>query len=127
MEKRDGESSDHPHHRSLWFTHGSVSGVDFWSEEKSFGKQVSRLRAIANSGDALAATKQFWEFVLRLPDGGFDRESPSLQQIPLANVRSVPLTLNAPPQLITCEMVKAIHAPVLVTIGANTRALWTLA
>ena len=92
-----------------------------------FGKHVSSLRAIANTGNALAATKQFWEFVMRLPDGGFDREPQSLQQIALANVRSVPLTLNAPPQLITCEMVKAIHAPVLVTIGADTRALWTLA
>lgn len=27
-----GEVEDHPHHRSLWFTHGSVNGVDFWAE-----------------------------------------------------------------------------------------------
>jgi hypothetical protein len=25
---------DHPHQRSLWFTHGDVNGVDFWSEGK---------------------------------------------------------------------------------------------
>ena len=25
---------DHIHQRSLWFTHGSVNGVDFWSEGK---------------------------------------------------------------------------------------------
>jgi hypothetical protein len=25
---------DHPHQRSLWFTHGSVNGIDFWSEGK---------------------------------------------------------------------------------------------
>jgi len=25
-----GEAKDHPHHRSLWFAHGSVNGVDFW-------------------------------------------------------------------------------------------------
>lgn len=24
------ESTDHPHHRSLWFTHGDVNGLDFW-------------------------------------------------------------------------------------------------
>lgn len=23
---------DHPHQRSLWFTHGDVNGIDFWSE-----------------------------------------------------------------------------------------------
>ncbi len=28
-----GEKKDHPHHRSLWFTHGDVNGVDFWMEE----------------------------------------------------------------------------------------------
>lgn len=28
------EEKDHPHHRSLWFTHGSVNGLDFWSEGK---------------------------------------------------------------------------------------------
>jgi hypothetical protein len=27
-----GEAEDHPHHRSLWFTHGAVNGVDFWLE-----------------------------------------------------------------------------------------------
>ena len=26
-----GEELDHPHHRSLWFSHGAVNGFDFWS------------------------------------------------------------------------------------------------
>jgi hypothetical protein len=29
-EERPGEASDHPHHVSLWFAHGDVSGHDFW-------------------------------------------------------------------------------------------------
>ena len=33
-----GEASDHPHHRSLWFTHGVVNGVDFWHEGSRYGK-----------------------------------------------------------------------------------------
>ena len=37
MEKVEGESSDHPHHRSLWFSHGNVNGVDFWAEAASSG------------------------------------------------------------------------------------------
>ena len=32
------EEHDHKHHRSLWFTHGSVNGHDFWSEDKDFGR-----------------------------------------------------------------------------------------
>lgn len=26
-----GEPQDHPHHESLWFTHGDVNGHDFWA------------------------------------------------------------------------------------------------
>jgi len=40
MKTTPNEEHDHPHHRSLWFTHGSVNGHDFWSEEKDFGKIV---------------------------------------------------------------------------------------
>ncbi|HEX6963901.1 MAG TPA: PmoA family protein [Lacipirellula sp.] len=30
--KLPSEKDDHPHHRSLWFNHGSVNGRDFWME-----------------------------------------------------------------------------------------------
>jgi hypothetical protein len=29
----DSEQTDHPHHRSLWFTHGEINGHDFWAGE----------------------------------------------------------------------------------------------
>jgi len=28
-----GEDPDHPHHRSLWFAHSDVNGVDFWNQD----------------------------------------------------------------------------------------------
>jgi hypothetical protein len=34
----EGEEKDHPHHRSLWFSHGAVNGVDFWAETPKAGK-----------------------------------------------------------------------------------------
>jgi hypothetical protein len=34
----EGESKDHPHHRSLWVAHGDVNGTDNWSEEKGHGR-----------------------------------------------------------------------------------------
>jgi hypothetical protein len=37
-----GEAQDHPHHKGLWFTHGDVNGVDFWSETDKTGKIVHR-------------------------------------------------------------------------------------
>jgi hypothetical protein len=40
--KRDseGEDHDHPHHRSLWYSHGAVNGIDFWAETPKAGKIV---------------------------------------------------------------------------------------
>ena len=40
MKDLPDEDHDHPHHRSLWFAHGTVNGHDFWSEAKNFGKTV---------------------------------------------------------------------------------------
>jgi hypothetical protein len=42
MEQIEGEAQDHPHHRSLWFTHGEVRGVDFWAESDKTGREVHR-------------------------------------------------------------------------------------
>lgn len=36
MEKVEGEETDHVHHRSLWFSHGEVNGIDFWGEAASY-------------------------------------------------------------------------------------------
>jgi hypothetical protein len=32
-----GEEHDHPHHKSLWYAHGDLNGVDFWSESDKAG------------------------------------------------------------------------------------------
>jgi len=37
MEK--GGAEDHKHHRSLWFAHGAVNGVDFWADGEKHGRQ----------------------------------------------------------------------------------------
>jgi hypothetical protein len=33
-----GEAHDHPHHESIWFTHGIVNGIDFWTSHPKAGK-----------------------------------------------------------------------------------------
>ncbi len=33
MEKVEGEQTDHPHHRGLFFSHGEVNGINFWATE----------------------------------------------------------------------------------------------
>lgn len=36
----EGEAHDHVHHRSLWYAHRPINGVDFWSEFPEAGKTV---------------------------------------------------------------------------------------
>ncbi|MFK5923995.1 MAG: PmoA family protein [Verrucomicrobiota bacterium] len=58
MKKREGESSDHPHHRSLWFGHHDINGVDFWAvqgnNKQPLGKTVhqkfTNIKSGKNSG-----------------------------------------------------------------------------
>ena len=33
-----GEAKDHPHHSSLWYTHGEVNGISFWHVGKNTGE-----------------------------------------------------------------------------------------
>jgi hypothetical protein len=54
MQNPPGEEHDHPHHRSLWFAHGAVNGIDFWSETNGVGKIVhdgfTEIKSGANEG-----------------------------------------------------------------------------
>jgi hypothetical protein len=36
MDKVAGESTDHQHHRSMWFAHSAVNGFDYWNNEFSY-------------------------------------------------------------------------------------------
>ncbi|MGC9327559.1 MAG: DUF6807 family protein, partial [Candidatus Hinthialibacter sp.] len=37
MEKFEGEREDHPHHQSLWVSHGDINGVNFWNMTDDHG------------------------------------------------------------------------------------------
>jgi hypothetical protein len=60
------EKDDHPHHRSLWFTHGNVNGVDFWSESGKNGSIVHKEFVKQSGGEtATIVAKNDW----LAPDG----------------------------------------------------------
>lgn len=67
MKNVEGEKQDHPHQRSLWFTHGNVNGIDFWSEQDGHGVIQHReyLDVQARDGVAIIATVNDW----LAPDG----------------------------------------------------------
>jgi len=55
------ERRDHVHHRSFWFTHGDVNGIDFWSEAKDHGNIVHAGFVRADSGEqAVIVTRNHW-------------------------------------------------------------------
>jgi hypothetical protein len=39
MDPQKGDVEDHPHHKSIYVSHGDINGVDVWSEEKGHGGQ----------------------------------------------------------------------------------------
>lgn len=67
MESGTGETTDHPHHRGLWFTHGAVNGIDFWSEEAKTGKTVNTGFSELASGPVCAHFRARTDWIA--PDG----------------------------------------------------------
>ncbi len=59
------EEHDHPHHKSLWYTHGAVNGIDFWSDGK--GKIVHDKFLEISSGPKVGVIKSQNNWVA--PDG----------------------------------------------------------
>ncbi len=59
MKAVEGEAQDHKHHRSLWYSHGDVNGVDFWAESPKSGSIVHdrfiEIRSDADSGEIRSA------------------------------------------------------------------------
>jgi len=46
----EGESNDHPHHKSIYVAHGAVNGTDNWSEGPNHGFTRHRAFALLESG-----------------------------------------------------------------------------
>lgn len=59
------EERDHPHHKSLWFTHGAINGVDFWADGK--GKIVHDKFVEVSSGPEVGVIVAQNKYVA--PDG----------------------------------------------------------
>ena len=67
MKNTDNEEHDHKHHRSLWFEHGDMNGVDFWSEEPKAGKTVHEEFSEIKSGHDFGLIQSRNNYVA--PDG----------------------------------------------------------
>lgn len=56
------ENGDHDHQRSLWFTHGDINGIDFWTDDEGSGKIVQReiKTEVTDKGTAVITTENDW-------------------------------------------------------------------
>jgi hypothetical protein len=92
-----GEERDHPHHRSLWFTHGAVNGVDFWSEGKGTGTIVNdAVEASAAGSVAILTARNRWVG----PTGAVvctDETTVRLSALPEGRQIDYAVTIKAPP------------------------------
>jgi len=55
MEVMEGDSTDHPHHKSIYVAWGDVNGSDNWSEEEGCGRVVHRYFEKCESGPAFGS------------------------------------------------------------------------
>ncbi|MBP7950969.1 MAG: PmoA family protein [Verrucomicrobiales bacterium] len=62
-----GEETDHPHHQSLWFTHGDVNGIDFWALGEKSGKILVKAVPVVTGKDGTSTVNS--EEIWQGPDG----------------------------------------------------------
>ncbi len=56
-----GEKKDHPHQRSIWFTHGDVNKISFWDQSPKAGSIVHReFVKVAGGPTATIITRNDW-------------------------------------------------------------------
>lgn len=61
MKKVKGEETDHPHQKSLWFTHGDVNGVDYWTEGQNKGKILHQnFRHLLSGEKGVIESLNYW-------------------------------------------------------------------
>jgi hypothetical protein len=59
VEKRAGETEDHPWHRGIWYGHGDVNGEDFWRErEKTSRLVVKAMPLVRRDGNRSVLTAE---------------------------------------------------------------------
>jgi len=83
--------------------------------------------AANRAGDYVLAVRLFFEGVYQLGPGGFDRLPQPTQTMLLDHARTAPLLFGSPaPPPVTCEALKAVTHPTLVTGGEKTHAYYKL-
>ena len=91
------------------------------------GKAMAAVGGAVKAGDAVQATKLFFDWVNNQGAGAFDKQPEAVRQMILDNARTVPLLLAAPaPPAVSCATLGGVKAPTLVMGGAQTPRYFAL-
>jgi pimeloyl-ACP methyl ester carboxylesterase len=87
----------------------------------AWGKAFAPIRTAAQAGEAVQATKLFFELAHAQGAGTFETQPEGFRQMILDNARTVPLQLAAPrPPALSCATLGGVQAPTLVVGGAQS-------
>jgi len=90
------EAHDHPHHKSLWYTHGAVNGIDFWADGQGKGKIVHDKFVEVSSGPKVGVLTSQNKWVA--PDGKIvctDTRTHRFQSTPDGTIMDWEITIHA--------------------------------
>jgi Methane oxygenase PmoA len=96
MKEASNEDRDHKHHRSLWYAHGEINGVDFWGEEPRTGKTVHEEFTEIKSGRDLGIIRSKNKYVA--PDGNIictDERALRIERRPSERLFDFEITIHA--------------------------------
>ena len=92
-----------------------------------WGKALAPVGGAVKAGDAVQATKLFFDVVNNQGAGAFDKQSETVRQMILDNARTVPLLIAAPPPpAVSCATLGGVKAPTLVVGGERTLRYFAL-
>ena len=82
MEKVEGESDDHQHHRGLFVGYGEINGLNFWENEFKYASHAPKNFNTAKNGlivlksiDTMKSGKKSGELVLTIDWNGPDKQT----------------------------------------------------
>jgi pimeloyl-ACP methyl ester carboxylesterase len=91
------------------------------------GKAMAAVGGAVKAGDAVQATKLFFDWVNNQGAGAFDKQPEAIRQMLLDNARTVPLLLAAPaPPAVSCATLGSVKVPTLIVGGAQTSRYFAL-
>ena len=96
MKAGEHEDQDHPHHRSLWYSHGNVNGHDFWEEKTGHGRIVHDTFVETKSGPevGIIVSRNNW-----VSDAGdivcTDTRTHRFKSVPRGTLMDIDITFHA--------------------------------